>query len=68
MKALVSSDAAVDPQVEFIKIDDGHILVRTTRGSIVTEAIISTVPPREGRSRRSAPASAVLGQTHVTRH
>jgi hypothetical protein len=34
-----------EPKLEFIKIDDGRLLVRVTRGNSVTEAIVHTVPP-----------------------
>jgi hypothetical protein len=68
MKALANSDAISNPQVEFIKIDDGHILVRTTRGNVVTEAVISTVPPSESRSSRSTTSPTHLRQSLVTGH
>jgi hypothetical protein len=47
-------DTTKEPKVEFIKVDDGNILVKATKGGIVSEAIISTVPPEEKTSRRSA--------------
>jgi hypothetical protein len=34
----------ITSNVQFIKIDDGHILARVTRGETVVEAVISTVP------------------------
>ena len=40
-----NGDPKDEPKLEFIKIDDGRILVRVTRGSNVAEAIIHTVPP-----------------------
>ncbi len=60
MKASVSNEEVSDAQVEFIKIDDGHILVRTTRRGETTEAVISTVPPGKVRPERRSASSPVL--------
>lgn len=40
-----TTEPAGGSKVQFIKIDDGHVLARITRGNTVVEAIISTVPP-----------------------
>lgn len=51
-----------ESKVQFIKIDDGHVLARITRGNTVVEAIISTVPPES-----SGPAD-FLSNLDVAKH
>ncbi len=49
-------------KVQFIKIDDGHVLARVTRGSTVVEAIISTVPPESSDILEMLPTAAIATQ------
>jgi hypothetical protein len=51
-----------EPKLEFIKIDDGHILARVTRGDTVAEAIISTVPPGNHDDEEALPNVAAVSQ------
>lgn len=54
MKASVSESPSSEARVEYFKIDNGHILVRITRGNKIVEATISTVPPEEAQTDSSA--------------
>lgn len=60
-----NTDQGIEPELEFIKIDDGHILVRVTRGDTVTEAIISTVPSEDNQEfgNTETPSAAVSRDT-----
>jgi hypothetical protein len=51
-----------ESKVQFIRIDDGHVLARVTRGNTVVEAIISTVPPEGSDIEGTQPAVAVVTQ------
>jgi hypothetical protein len=51
-----------ESKVQFIKIDDGHVLARVTRGATVVEAIISTVPPESSDILETLPTPAVATQ------
>jgi hypothetical protein len=61
-KATNEASLTDKPTLQFIKIDDGHILARVTRGNSVAEAIIHTVPPENSDDDETRPNTPAVSQ------